>query len=173
MSPFWVSPVYGLKLNIQRGGDFVWDGNIFCSDGNIQMGEGIPPSLEAAPMTLRLCCLWLLVATNGHTISFLPPLLSPINWLNGCQDYQWVHLACLACRCCFAGQEGVGQRRRTPAAPFGFQDKPGLGLRRAQPWGEVGTALNPLLVSPHLALTSHRAYYTSKLSLKPSFASEA
>ena len=46
------------------------------------------------------------------------------------------------------------------------------GLRRAEPWGEVGTALNPLLVSPHLASTSHRAHPTSNLSLKPSFASE-
>ena len=47
-----------------------------------------------------------------------------------------------------------------------------LGLRRAEPWGEVGTALNPLLVSPHLASTSQRAHCASNLSLKPSFASE-
>ena len=47
-----------------------------------------PSSLEGPPMILRLCCKWLLGATNGRTISFLRGLLSPINWLNGCQDYQ-------------------------------------------------------------------------------------
>ena len=131
-------------------------------------GWRIPSSLEAAPMTLRLCCLWLLVATNGqHNQLFASAAITYqlAEWLSGLSIGP-SRLSCLsllpATRRCRAKKKknacwpplhlGARQAR----APSKKSRTLGRGWHCSEP------------VSSHLASASQRAHNASNLISKPS-----